>query len=202
VATVSVQVQDNGGTAEGHGAVDTSDTQTFTITITPPPLTLVFTKTDLRLSTSSSSRTYDVKAQVLKNDGLLFEKVLSNVTLGSGTTFNKAIEVVIGNFPATAIAFTPTDKLSVKVLIKVNNNSPGGNNASGAIRLWYNVPPPPVDNDSHQHALRNGTDVRYFLIANSKLQRDGVVAGPTMSIDAVVGKTDFTALGTWSITGP
>ena len=33
VATVTVQVRDNGGTSEGHGAVDTSDPQLFTITI-------------------------------------------------------------------------------------------------------------------------------------------------------------------------
>ena len=33
IATVTVRVRDTGGTAEGHGAIDTSDAQIFTITV-------------------------------------------------------------------------------------------------------------------------------------------------------------------------
>jgi hypothetical protein len=86
--------------------------------------------------------------------------------------------------------------------MKVSNSSQGGNNASGAIRLWYNIPVPPPANDSHLHASRNGTDVRYYLVAPFRLQRDGSVSGPTQSIDAVVYKTGYTVLGTWSTTSP
>ena len=84
----------------------------------------------------------------------------------------------------------------------VSASSQGGDNASGATRLWYNVLTPPPANNSHLHATRAGTGVRYYLVAGSVLQRDGVVSGPTQYIDAIVYKTGYTVLGTWSITGP
>ena len=83
VATVTVQVRDNGGTSEGHGAVDTSDPQSFTITINPAPATpITFQRTDVWMSTSSSNRKYDLKAEILKNGVPVMEKVISNTTVG------------------------------------------------------------------------------------------------------------------------
>jgi hypothetical protein len=201
VATVTVQVRDNGGTSEGHGAVDTSDPQVFTITITSPATSITFQSTDLLLSTSSSDRAYDLKAEILKNGVPVMEKVVSACSLGFGTTFNKAITQVIGNFANTPVGFAASDTLSVRVSLRVSSSSPGGNSASGAIRLWYNVKTPPGDN-SHIKATRAGTKVKYYLMPEFQLQKNGVVAGPTLAIDTVVGKTTYTVLGTWSTVGP
>jgi hypothetical protein len=203
-ATVSVQVRDNGGTSEGHGAIDTSAVQSFTITVgaaPAPPTAITFNRTDVWMSTSSANRKFDLKAEVLKNGVVVATKVLTDQTLGFGTSFDKAIYKQIGNFAATAVNFTTSDTLGVRVSIKVSNSSQGGSNASGAIRLWYNIPTPP-GNTSHLHARRGTTDVKYYLIPLFKLQRDGSVAGPTQSIAEVVFKTSFTELGTWTITGP
>jgi hypothetical protein len=180
-----------------------SDPVTVTITVTQPATQFKFQRTDVWMSTSSANRKFDLKAEVLKNGvpvpGLY--KILTNQVLGSGSTFNKAIYKQIGSFPTTLVNFTTSDTLSVRVSIKVSNSSPGGSNASGDIRLWYNIPTPP-GNNSHLHAKRGGTDVKYYLIAPFTLQKNGSVAGPTQNIQAVVYKTGFTPLGTWSITGP
>jgi hypothetical protein len=201
VATVTVRIHDDGGT--DNGGVDTSAPQMFTITISAPPATsITFQRTDVWMSTSSSNRKYDLKAEILKNGVKVMEKVITNQSLGFGTTFNKAIYKSIGNFVSTAVPYTAADTLSVRVSIKVSSSSPGGNNASGAIRLWYNVPTPPPAANSHLHATRAGVSTRYYLVTPFALQRDGTVSGPTKSIDAVVYKPSFTVLGTWSITGP
>jgi hypothetical protein len=202
-ATVTIQVRDTGGTAEGHGAIDTSDAQSFTITVNGAvaSASIVFKSTDVWMSTSSSNRKYDLKAEVLKNGAVVLTKILTDQTLGSGTSFDKAISKQIGQFVATAVSFTAADTLSVRVSTKVSNSSPGGSNASGAIRLWYNLPTA-HGKTSHLQAKRGTTDVKYYLITPFTLQRDGVVAGPTQSISAVVYKPAYTELGTWAITGP
>jgi hypothetical protein len=203
VATVTVRIHDNGGLA--NGGVDTSAPQTFTITINGgvAATQIKFFRTDVWMSTSSANRKFDLKAEVLKNGvpvpGL--EKIITKQVLGSGSTFNKAIYKQIGNFPTTLVNFATSDTLSIRVSIKVSNSSPGGSNASGDIRLWYNIPTPP-GNNSHLHAKRNGVDVKYYMIAPFKLQKNGSVAGPTENIHEIVHKTGFTPLGTWSITGP
>jgi hypothetical protein len=204
-ATVTVRVQDNGGTYEQHGAKDTSDPQVFTITVNGgvAATQIKFFRTDVWMSTSSANRKFDLKAEVLKNGepvpGLY--KILTNQVLGSGSTFNKAIYKQIGSFPTTLVNFAASDTLSVRVSIKVSNSSPGGSNASGDIRLWYNIPTPP-GNNSHLHAKRNGIDVKYYMITPFKLQKNGSVAGPTENVHEVVYKTGFTPLGIWSIEGP
>ena len=199
-ATIMVRLRDSGGTA--NGGIDTSGEATFTITVNPVAQ-ITFQRTDVWLSTSSANRTFDLKAEVLKNGVPVLEKIISNTTLGYGTTFSKAIYKQISPFPtASPMSFLASDTLSVRVSIKLSASSPGGNNASGATRLWYYIPVPPAANDSHLHAKRNGTDVRYYLITAFKLQRDGSVSGPTQYIDAIVYKTGYTVLGTWSITGP
>jgi hypothetical protein len=201
VAIVTVQLRDNGGTADG--GIDRSQPITFTITVNGVVATqLTFNRTDLWLSTSSSNRKYDVKVEVLKNGIKVVEKIITRQELGYGTTFNKAIYKSVGDFAATAVGFAPDDTLSVRVSLKLSSDSPGGDNASGAIRLWYNIQTPPPQNNSHLHATRGATGVRYYLISGFGLQRDGTVSGPTKSIDAVVYKPSFTTLGTWTITGP
>lgn len=202
VAIVTVQLHDSGGTADT--GVDTSAPLAFTITVNAVAVAnqISFNRTDLWLSTSSSNRRYDLKAEVLKNGVKVAEKIITSQELGYGTTFNKAIYKSVGAFAATAVAFGPGDRLSVRVSLKLSSDCPGGDYASGAVRLWYNVPTPPPQNNSHLHANRNGTAARYYLVSGFALQRDGAVAGPTQSIDVVVYKPSFTVLGTWSITGP
>ena len=68
VATVTVQVRDNGGTIRRTRCDRHSDPQSFTITINSPPATqITFQGTDVWMSTSSSNRTFDFKAEMLKN---------------------------------------------------------------------------------------------------------------------------------------
>jgi hypothetical protein len=201
-ATITVRVRDTGGTAEGHGAIDTSDAQVFTITVNAAPgAPIIFKSADLWISTSSANRKFDLKADVLKNGVTIASRTLTEQQLGSGTSFDKAILKRIGEFAANAVSFSASDTLSVRVSIKVSSSSPGGSNASGAIRLWYNIPTPP-GNASHLLANRGSAVVKYYLIKSFKLQRDGVLTGPTQDIAAIVYKTGFTELGTWSITGP
>jgi hypothetical protein len=202
IATVTVRVRDTGGTAEGHGAIDTSDAQIFTITVSSAAATsITFNRTDVWMSTSSANRKFDLKAEVLKNGVTVLTKILTEQALGFGTSFDKAINKTIGAFAATPVSFTASDTLSVRFSVKVSSSSQGGSNASGAIRLWYNIPTPP-GNTSHLHARRGATDVKYYMITPFRLQRDGTVPGPTQSVPAVVYKTAYTELGTWSITGP
>jgi hypothetical protein len=180
-----------------------SNVATVTITVNPLPATsITFNRADLWLSTSSSNRKYDVKVEVLRNGVMVLEKTISAQLLGFGTTFNKAVYKSVGGFLATAVDFAPSDTLSLRVSMKLSAGSQGGDNASGATRLWYNVPTPPPANNSHLHANRAGTDVRYYLMSGFALQKDGTVSGPTQYIDKIVYKTGFTVLGTWSITGP
>ena len=204
VGTTHFTYQVNTGTWGTGGPAMSANSNTATVTITVlPPVSASFTfqRADVWLSTSSASRKFDVKAEVLKNGVPVLEKVISNTTLGYGTTFNKAIQKQIGAFPATAVNFAATDTLSVRVSLKLSSSSPGGNNASGATRLWYNVPSPPGET-SHLHATRAGADITYYLVTPFTLKKNGPVAGPSQYVDAIVSKTAYTVLGTWSVTGP
>jgi hypothetical protein len=201
-ATISVRVRDNGGTAEGHGAVDTSDEQLFTITVNPPPATQIsFQRTDLWLTTSTSNRKFNVKAQVLRGGVVIAEKEITGLTVGLGSSFSKAVYKQIQPLiPATSFGFTPQDTLSVRVLVKLSASSGGGNQASAEVRLWYNTP----GNNSHLHATRAGTSVKYYMVTGFKLQTSPAqAAGGTQYVSVMVKKGDpYAVLGTWSITGP
>jgi hypothetical protein len=203
VATVTVQLHDNGGTADE--GVDTSEPLAFTITVNSVALVKIQAdRADVWFTTSTSSSTkFDIKAEVLKNGTLIASGTLTNTTLGFGTTFAKAlyksIEVDCG-----LVSFSTSDVLTVRVSAKLSNVSGAPSSAAG--KLYYNVPSPP-GNTSHLHAKRNSTDVNYFMIKNAQgelaLQKNGTVAGPTQIIDFNVGsKTAYTLIGTWSVTGP
>jgi hypothetical protein len=201
-ATVTVRVRDTGGTAEAHGAIDTSDAQMFTITVNAAPATpITLVRTDVWMSTSSANRTFDLKVDVLRNGVTVGSRLLTNQTLGFGTTFDKAIVTQFGPLATAAVGFSSSDTLSVRVSMKVSQSSQGGANASGAIRLWYNIPTL-SGKASLLFAAKGSSEVKYYLISPFRLQRGGVVAGPTQDVAAVVYKTGFTELGTWSITGP
>jgi hypothetical protein len=204
VSTVTVYVRDSGGTAEGHGAIDTSDATVFTITVNPPAATMIsFEELDVWLSTSTSNRTFDVKVQVLRGVSVIAEKELTGITVGLGSSFSHAVYKHFHPLiPATAFGFTAQDTLSVKVLVKLSASSPGGNLASAEVRVWYNTPG--VNDTSHLHATRAGTEVTYHLVAGNTLQTSPAQApGGTQFVSAVVKKGDpYTPLGTWSITPP
>jgi hypothetical protein len=198
VATVTVRVQDNGGTSEEHGAVDTSDPQSFTITINAStPIT--FRGTDVWMSTSTANRTYDIKSEILKNGVPVLEKVRSNTTVGLA---DLPFFEQIGSFPDTPVGFAASDTLSVRLSIRVSSSSPGGSDASGTIKLWYNIPGIIIDSHVHVRAtVAGGAPVRYYLIEGFQLQKNGFVAGPTQTIEKTVGKDTYTEIGTWSKTG-
>jgi hypothetical protein len=201
-ATFSVTVQDTGGTAEGHGAVDTSDPQNFTITVNSPSATQIsFQRTDVWLTTSTANRKFDFKAQVLKNGSVVAEREITGVTIGKGSSFNKAVyKQITPLYPSTAFGFSDTDTLSVKVWVKLSPSSAGGNHASAEARLWYNTP----GNNSHLHAVRAGADTKYFLVKGYKLQKAPAQApGGTQYVSMNVKKGDpYKLFGEWSITGP
>jgi hypothetical protein len=198
-ATVTVYVRDSGGTAEGHGAIDTSDPLAFTITVLATQIS--FQRTDAWMTTSTSNRKFDLKAQVLRNGVVIAEKEIMNVIVGLGSSFNKAIYTQIQPFiPATSFGFTAQDTLSVKVWVKLSQYSGGGNQASAEVRLWYNTP----GNNSHLHATRAGTAVKYYMVTGFNLQTNPAqAAGGTQYISVNVKKGDpYALMGTWSITGP
>jgi hypothetical protein len=202
VATVSVLLKDNGGTADQGD--DTSELKTFTITVKAVALTKIQAeKTDVWFTTSASSTTkFDLKAEVLKNGTVVASGTLTNTTLGYGTTFAKALYKQIA-VDCGLISFGASDTLHLRVSIKLSYVY--GAPSSAAVKLYYNVPPPA--NSSHLHAERNFTDVKYFMIKAPTgalaLQKNGTVAGPTQIIDAnVTSKTTYTSLGTWSVTAP
>jgi hypothetical protein len=167
-------------------------------TITAEIITsIAFQGTDVWMSTSTFNRRYDIKSEILKNGVPVLEKVLSNTTVGL-LGFLPLYEQ-IGSFPNTPVGFAASDTMSVRLSMRVSSSSPGGGSATGAIRLWYNIPGSIVD--SHVHATVAGTAVKYYLISGSQLQKNGSVAGPTQSIDKTVGKNTYTEIGTWSRTG-
>ena len=202
VAQVTVRVRDSGGTAEGHGAIDTSDPQVFTISVNAPagPL-FTFQRTDAWLTTSTSNRKFDVRAQVLRNGVVVAVREIADLTVGLGSSFNKAVYAQIGPLlPASSFAFTTLDTLSLKLSIKLSPSSEGGNQASAEVRLWYNT----QGNNSQLRAVRAGTAVGYNLVTGFKLQTTPAQApGGSQYVSLSVKKGQaYTDFGTWSITGP
>ena len=199
VATVSVQLHDNGGTADEGD--DTSDLKTFTITVTAVVVTQATIKperVDIWMSTSASSSTkFDVKVDVLKNDTIIATRTITATTLGFVSKALKQLDL-----QCDGVSFTATDTLRFKVSIKLSNVS--GAPSSAAAKLYYNIPLPIVS--SHLHAERNGSDVRYYLIKTSSgslaLQRDGQVTGALQIIEKTANKMTFVEMGTWSVTAP
>jgi hypothetical protein len=202
VATVTVQVRDSGGTAEGHGAIDTSAPRLFTITVNSPQGTSIsFQRTAAWLTTSTSNRKFDVRAHVLRNGVVIAEKEITNVVVGLGSSFNKAVLTHIEPLiPATPFGFAAQDTLSVKLAIRLSASSAGGNQASAEVRFWYNTP----GNNSHLQATRGGTAVKYYMVRAFTLQASpSEVPGGTQYVSLNVKKGEpYTEFGTWSITGP
>ena len=58
------------------------------------------------MSTSSRNRTYDLKAEILKNGVPVLEKVISTCTFGFGIPL-ASIYKEIGDFAGTAVGFKP-----------------------------------------------------------------------------------------------
>jgi hypothetical protein len=178
----------------------------FNVTIAELQAKLTFQRADVWFTNSKSYSTkFDLKAEVLKNGDVVATKTLSNTTLGYGTDFAQATYKQIAS-PSTSseVSFGSSDTLSLRVSIKLSNVI--GAPSSAGIKLYYNVPTPP-GNDSHLHAKVGATDAKYFMIksptATLGLQKNGSVVGPRESIAfTVTSKTVYTALGTWSMTGP
>ena len=202
VAQVTVQVRDNGGTAEGHGAIDTSEPQVFTIAVNAPVAPpFAFLRTDAWLTTSTSNRKFDVRAQVLRNGVVVAEREITDVTVGLGSSFSKAVYAQIGPLlPATSVGFTTLDTLSVTLSIRLSPASSGGNQASAEARLWYNT----QGNNSQLLAVRAGTAVGYNLVTGFALQATPAQApGGLQYVSLNVKKGQpYKEFGTWSITGP
>jgi len=184
-----------------NGVGVNSGSVTVTITVLPIPIT--FNKTVLWLSTSSAKRLFDLKAELLKNNDVVATKELVGITLGVGTTFNKATSRDFV-FPTQSSAnFAATDTLRVRLSARLNIDSAGGSNASGATRFWYNIPLPAAD--SRVEATRGGATpvpVNYYMVTPFALQMNGSVSGPTQYVDKIVTKAGYAVLETWSITGP
>jgi hypothetical protein len=184
-----------------------------TITVVAVGVSITPQRADAWMSTSKSSTTkFDLKAEVVRKkpgqpDEIVATTTLLNTTLGydcCGYGFSKAVYKQITGFPAVPIVFAASDILSLRVSIKLSNVT--GAPASAGVKLFYNILTPP-GNDGHLHAKRGTVDVKYYQIKTAAgtlaLQLGGAVPGPTRTIDfTVTSKTTYTALGTWSITGP
>ncbi len=202
VAIVTVQLHDNGGTAD-DGA-DTSAPLTFTITVNAVALTKIQAeKAEVWFSTSKSSTTkFDLKAEVLKNGTVIASGTLTNTTLGYGESFAKALYKQIG-LVCDLTSFSSTDTLKLRISIRLSNVY--GAPSSAATKLYYNVPT--TGHSSDLRAKRNFVDVKYFMVKGAtgllELQKNGTVAGPTQAIDfTVTSKTTYMEIATFSVTGP
>ena len=172
------------GLDEFHGGLDTSDPRdvsrspSFPLPGTP----ISFQRVDAWMTTSTSNRKFDLKAQVLRNGVVVAQKEITNLVVGLGSSFTKAVYTQIQPLiPATSFAFTTTDTLSVKLWVKLASSSGGGNSASAEVRFWYNTP----GNNSHLHATRAGTTVKYYIVKPFKLQTNPAQApGGTQYISA------------------
>ena len=165
------------------------------------PVLIAFQRTETWLTTSSSNRKFDIKAQVLRNGVVVAEREITDITVGLGSSFNKAVYTQIQPLiPATASAFTTQDTLSVRLSIKLSPSSGGGNQASAEVRLWYNTP----GNNSRLRALRAGTAVSYNLVTGFKLQQTPTQAqGGSQYVSLNVRRGEpYREFGVWSITGP
>jgi hypothetical protein len=159
--TFSYQVN-NGIWTRGGSSVPlsaNSNTATVTVTVNPvpvPPTPITFYRTDVWLSTSSANRTFDLKAEVLKNGVPVLAKTVSGQKLGEGTTFNKALYKAIGDFPSTSVGFAAGDTLSVRVSLRLSA-TPGRQQRERRHEALKPRAHTATENSSHLHAQRGDT---------------------------------------------
>jgi len=187
ITTFSIDVQDNGGTA--NGGQDTSAAQTFTITVLPGPAII-----------NSRFVTFAVGVLdtfTITTTGFANPVLTESVTLPQGVTF-----VDNGNGTAT-LAGTPVDSSGGLYALKINASGSGEATAKQTLKLTVQGPPALVvakSDGSIESVLPDGTVQLHFLpfsgvssslrIATADFNGDGIP-------DIVVG----TGPGTISFVG-
>ena len=187
----AVRSDDEGSVSPGSNAVTVTG-------LVPAPL--AFQRTEAWLTTSASNRKFDLKAQVLRNGVVVAEKEMTGITVGLGSSFNKAVYQQIGPLlPAAPVSFGQQDTLGVRLSIRLSPDS-GGGQSSAEVRLWYNAP----GTNSRLQAMRAGTGIIYNLVTGFKLQTNPAQApGGTQFVSVNMRQGEpYREIGTWSVTGP
>ena len=204
-ATVTVRVRDTGGTTEGHGAIDTSDAQTFTITVSPAPVaatSIKFKRTDVWMSTSSANRKFDLKAEVLKNGVVVATKVLTR----SGARVRHDIRqgdlqdhrcVRRDGRQLHGIGYAQRQSLGEGLELVAGR----GERERGDSPLVQRSNAAREHQPSPRETRHNGREVLHDHAVQASAGRHRFRARHSLCA-AVVYKTAYTELGTWSITGP
>ena len=127
--------------------------------------------TDVLVSTSSSNRTYDLKAQILRNGVSVLEKESATARSGwAPRSTRRCTRRSAECSPIHAVGFAATDTLSVRVSSGSRPARRRREQRERRMRLWYNIKTPP-GNNSHLHATRAGTAVKYYLVRGSSCRR-------------------------------
>ena len=166
VATVSVRIHDDGGTA--NGGVDTSAIQTFTITITAV--------TDIAADTISTSEDVAVDSNLLTNDNFEGDEVITAVTQGTNGT------VTIVDGAAGTVRYTPnadwngTDSYTYTV-------TSGGVTETATVNVTVT---PVVDIATDTATTTEETAVTTNVLANDTFEATPVVTAVTQGTNGTV----------------
>ena len=166
VATVSVRIHDDGGTA--NGGVDTSAIQTFTITITAV--------TDIAADTISTSEDVAVDSNLLTNDNFEGDEVITAVTQGTNGT------VTIVDGAAGTVRYTPnadwngTDSYTFTV-------TSGGVTETATVNVTVT---PVVDIATDTATTTEETAVTTNVLANDTFEGTPVVTAVTQGTNGTV----------------
>lgn len=139
---------------------------------------------------------FDLKVEVLRNETLLTEAVLSGVNGGS-SGFQNAILRSLTSVLEGSPTFGPGDRLEVRVLARIAEGVPG--HSSGTARLWYDD----AAANSNYRLVINGS-ARTFYLRNGGVLSETIGSGPKQKADVTVRKNQngnaFKPFGTWSMT--
>jgi hypothetical protein len=141
--------------------------------------------------------TFDVEAEVFKNDVLIGSGQINDVPGGS-SGFNNAILRSIGlAFSTVNITLDSGDKLSIRLSVRIGATG----HRSGTARLWFND----FAANSRFDAQVNGSDTTFYLL-------DGLLLGPSpgpgpkktsdVTADRAVDGNPFKPFGTWNFVQP
>lgn len=207
VATVTVRIHDNGGTA--NGGVNISEPQIFTITVVGTTNLTGVRSADIVMGLKSApdqGTKFDLKAEVLSNGTVVVASgQVNGVSLGTaGASFDKhrailsVIKLLAPSLPANL------GTLSLRVSVRIA--AVGFTHTAGTATLWFNIPATTGSN-SRLRATVNGATAQYYLADSFLLKKnDPSVSGPIQSIDVFVdrnvGGNPFKPFGTWSIGAP
>jgi len=139
---------------------------------------------------------FDLRVEVYRDRGGTLTLVGSGDVFqvsGGSSGFNNAIQHTINMALQPGVRFLPSDKLSIKVLVK---NSGLGHNFATA-RLWCDGISTKANS---RFAVTIGSAATYYLRSNFALSTTVGTANPGSTIDVATNPNTYVSFGTWSIT--